>query len=250
MNKTIYIVLFALVVLGCKRPAENEKLNTIGVLPLNPDSSQKFHYTTLDTILISSHPERTLKYTEEDFNNLVDAHEEFFREDPLYPDVAYDSRNESADFESEAGQDQYYLLYAHFLKERTGTDKFVDERSNLNEIYSIINSIFQQLQNGGTFFGHLDLRIPAYTEYAVYQLSIEEDEVISLVDFTQQKELYIQSLRLLIADRMTASPNTYGSNNMARKLELERKIDNLGELITDAFYLHRARDFQSLYYDN
>src|SRR4029079_15576325 len=72
-------------------------------------------------------------------------------------------------FGSEAGQDEYYILYSYFLKLTNVGQNLELRRQKLFQIYQDLNQIFGLLNNGGTFFGHQYRRLNGYCEYGVYQ---------------------------------------------------------------------------------
>lgn len=162
------------------------------------------------------------------------------------PDISY-SCNIQAPFNSEAGQDDYYVIYAHLLKKQTGEDKYVGRRDTLIRIYRTINSLFGRLNYGGTFFGHQYKRILGYAEYAVYCYS-QETQPILPYDIKKLKELYIQSLRLIIKDGLNIEPIIEKEVLAEREHTLNQFATELDSLITDNFYLQRAQEFHYRYY--
>lgn len=150
-------------------------------------------------------------------------------------------------FRSEAGQDTYSLLYTHFLKHRnTGAEKS-EQRKILTNIYLNINSIFSYLAYGGTYFGHQEFRLPAETEYSIY-ISSDQDNFTDQYDISKQKTLYIQSLRQRIEDEVKADEALTNQEKIERIKKLNKFVDNIYHLITNAFYLKWAQHFQYKYY--
>ena len=101
---------------------------------------------------------------------------------PLHPDEAYDSRGANytssardasieMGFNSEAGQDKFYILYAYFLKQKNGVETYQNQRAKLVTVYRLINHINRSLTHGGTYFSHQHYRIHGYAEYAIYSAS-------------------------------------------------------------------------------
>jgi len=120
----------------------------------------------------------------------VDIHSKFFEDYPDNPDQAYFNANDQEEFGSEVGQDDYYALYAYFLKQRNGVNEFVKQRQRLIDIYSNINSLFAYFEYGGTYFGHQSRRILGYAEYSIYLLPKTKDNISKTHDITKQKEFY------------------------------------------------------------
>ncbi len=85
------------------------------------DSTNSKYYTNLDTITIKTENDITREFSKKEFNKIVDAHPEFFHEIIQSPDIFYNTYGKG--FGSEAGQDTYYILYAHFLKQRNIGEK-------------------------------------------------------------------------------------------------------------------------------
>jgi hypothetical protein len=217
------------------------------VTPSKIDNSK--YYTTEDTISIATETVDTFKFGKEEFNQIVDEHLEFFDKYPSNPDQVYYSVGNHGQFSSEVGQDTYYFLYAYFLKQRNGVEKYNECRNKLIEIYTSINSLFGRFQYGGTYFGHQYPRILGYAEFSVYLYSISKDSFEKTYDIAKQKSLYIRSLRQLIVDESKIDFETLGKDKIARNAELNRIVDTINKLITDNFYLRRAQEFQSVHYE-
>ena len=194
--KTILYILF-LITLSCNNHSNQTDKTTIEKNTLKDNSK---YYTIQDTVVIATEIGDTLKYAKAKFNDIIEKHPEFFEEYPDDPDKAYFCSNfkDGYDFDCEVGRDEYYTLYAYFLKQRNGDEKFASQRQKLINIYSNINSLFGHLQYGGTYFEHQDSRILGYAEYSIYLIS--EIKIEKTYDITKQKELYIKSLRQLIED--------------------------------------------------
>jgi hypothetical protein len=212
------------------------------------------YYTTKDTILITNEIGETLEFSKQEFNNLIDNHPEFFNAYKEYgypqdPDQAYHCNTSSIEFSSEVGQDNYYILYAYFLKQKNGVKEYAKQREKLIDIYSNINSLFGHFEYGGTYFGHQRKRILGYAEYSIYLLPKNKDDISKTYDITKQKELYIKSLRQLIDDESKIDNETLGKEKIERTKELNKIIDDLDKLITDNFYLRRAQEFHYEHYE-
>ena len=160
---------------------------------------KEHYYTTQDTIVITAKIENiSLKFSKEEFNDIINNQPELYDDWIANPDETYLLR-EYKGFGGEAGQDTYYILYAYFLKQKNGSEYSV-MRENLINLYSNINSIFQKIQYGGTYFGHQYIRILGYAEYAIYQYTYVDE--LKPYDIGKQKDLYVQSLRQLVQDEI------------------------------------------------
>ena len=97
-----------------------------------------------------------------------------FSKKVLPAEKLYGTRSHLELFGGEAGQDEYFMLYALLLgkenERKAGgqTAEIAEIRKNLNEIYRGINRMFGIVIGGGTYFGHEYARIVALTEYDIY----------------------------------------------------------------------------------
>jgi hypothetical protein len=170
---------------------------------------------------------------------------------PVHPDIAYYACEKydgcDAIFGSEAGQDQFYIVYSYFLKQKNGANKYAEKRNNLVAIFELINEINRNLNYGGTYFSHQMDRIQGYAEYAVYSASGDyyEDKKY---DVTKQKQIFSQSLKQKILDEEKVDFNTLGAQKLARRKVLMQMVNKLENLITNYFFLKKAQEFQYGYY--
>lgn len=246
----IYILTITIGLISCNnqhKQVESIAINNTDKLISKVDNSK--YYTQQDSVLISTEIGDTLKYSKSDFNSIVEKHTEFFKNYPENPDLTYFNGNDKEEFASEVGQDNYYVLYAYFLKQRNGVKEFSQQRRKLIEIYSNINSLFEYFEYGGTYFGHQRSRILGYAEYSIYLLPKTKEDITKTYDITNQKKLYISSLRQLIEDESKIDFETLGKKKIERIKKLNAIVDELSKLITDNFYLRRAQEFQYLHYE-
>ena len=215
------------------------------------------YYTNKPIIKITTLNHDTLTFTKSEFNQIIDSLPCLYQDYILDPDINYYNRTNSKtflnkegdpymSFTSEAGQDDYYILYAYFLKQKTGEQKYVSRRAKLTNIYNTINSIFFRLNDGGTYYGHQYRRISGYVEYSIYWYSKREDFFTKSYNIKAQKQLYLNSIRQLIKDELPINGgyewgHTY---RIQKEKELNELVDTLDKLIDDLFYLKRAQAFQ------
>lgn len=191
----------------------------------------------------------SLVYTKQEFQLITDSFPQLKGIDGIveHPDSAYRKYPVYAGgytFGSEAGQDEFYLLYAHFLR-ATNSNKNKEERGNLIKIYWALNEIYGELNRGGTYFGHVYYRIVGYVEYEIYCLSQDNEDNISS-DFVKQKEKFISSIKKEI-DKGIKELETYGTN--IDKAQLQEYVKELNNMLTNEFYLSKAVNFKMKYYN-
>lgn len=250
MRTLFYIPLLTLSCNSPIKPADNNLNSDLGSVTHSPtrQTNNSKYYTSKDTLLITTEIGDTLKYSKTDFNGIVDNHPELYRDNVQYPDPTYYCAADKKEFNSEAGQDEYYMLYAYFLKQKNGIDKYADRRQKLIKIYADINSLYQRFQHGGTYFGHQGARILGYAEFSIYLYKSYEIELSKTYHVSKQKRLYIQCLRQLIDDELQIDEETLEQDKAKRKQELNMTVDNIDKAITDNFYLRRAQEFQCEHY--
>ena len=254
----IATVILILVLIGCNGQSKSDRDITKSQLYKTDkkDSvfeSEKMHnphyYLSTDTLKISTENLGTFKYSKEEFNRIVDNHPELYNDYWETPDEKFFCYGDNAEFGSEAGRDHYYFLYSYFLKQKNGIKKYAKQRKKLIDIYRKINSIFQRIEHGGTYFGHQYQRVLAYAEYSVYLLSVNNDSLKKTYDFSNQKELYIKSIRQLIEDELKIDDEILENEKEERKQDFNNTIDEISILLTDLFYLRRTQEFHYSHYN-
>lgn len=262
MKKMIYITLLFL---SCNNKTnQSDKTfdidSTYKTVPENRIDVSQF-YTHKDTIEIAKENSGILIYSNNEFNQIVDNFPSLYSDNVMDPDMNYSCAKIWKDvvdkkgikthisFNSEVGQDEYYILYAYFLKRKNGEKKYAELRKKIIEIYLNINSLFANLQYGGTGFGHQQSRIIGYAEYSVYLYSLIEKNIEKTYDITKQKEYYIESLRQLIKDESEIDFYTLGQEKIERSEKLNKIVDKIDAAINNNFYLRRAQEFQYRHYN-
>ncbi len=207
------------------------------------------HFTANDVMILVNEISDTLKYTKAAFKEIIANHPELLNEIPKDPDSTYFALTDYSRFGSEAGRDEYYMLYAYFLKKKNGIERYAECRSKLVDIYSNINSVFAWIQYGGTYFGHQHYRITGYAEFSVYLYKNFEKGHQQPYDISKQKNLYTESLRQLIAAEIKMDMLNSLFERMERARDMNSFVDNIDKTITDDFYLRQAQQFQYRHYE-
>ena len=250
MNKVTITLCFLVIFFGCESPNNKSTIDRKATLPSK---------TNIDTSLYIKEDLATtsgIRLGKAEFNKIVDSYPELHKDNPATPDETYYGRGrylakdkEPDLFGSEAGKDQYYLLYAYFLGEKIDK-KYDGRRDTLINICNGINEIIGTLKGGGTFFGHQYARIHGYVEYDLYWYAKDIAQFSKPYDISGQRKLYISSLKLLVNDEVN-NDNRNGLTGKDKKQKISGllKIINYVEgLITDAFYLESAQEFQYSHY--
>ena len=191
----------------------------------------------------------TLSLTKEDFTTINLFHPKLVRpEFTSHPQLLYalalnlpDSSNNLL-FAGDAGCDYYCRLYAFFLKQRNGIEEYASVRNTINRIFSSLNRLFEGLVCGGTYYAHMEERIPAYAEYSVYLYSFYDAP--NPLNIAKQKRHYIALLRQIVEDHMVVDDDMVDCD-AGRKEKLINAIEAIDSLITNKFLLDRAIAFQA-----
>lgn len=261
--KTVLIILFITCLFSCIHSEEkakkledtsnivsSQKIEKPLLLKYNIEknepvkNSSSKHHIKSDSLIIHTEIGKTLRFSKNEINEIIDNHPEFFDEFISDPNLTYHKYANSLDFSSEVGQDAYFILYAYFLKQRNEDKKYAQQRLKLIDIFSKINSLYANLQHGGTYFGHQIFRIPGYVEYAIYIMPKTGEQIDKTYKIDKQKAQYINSLKQLIEDENKIDFDTKESEKSARLKKLNKLVDELEGLITDLFYLRQAQKFQ------
>jgi hypothetical protein len=252
MKTLFYLSLFVFLSCNNQLPQADNKndSDTIPKAKASIKTDYSKYYITQDSLIIPTEIGDTSSYGKDEFNKIIDNHPELVSDNIQNPDQIYYCSGERDVFNSEAGQDGYYMLYAYFLKNKNGVRKYAERRKKLIEIYSNINSLFGNFQYGGTYFGHQQARILGYAEFSVYLYRQNETYGISKTyDITKQKELYIKSLRQLVSDESKIDFNTTGQEKTDRTKKLNKIVDDIDKAITDNYYLRRTQEFHYNHYE-
>lgn len=236
----IYFALFLCLVLVCCNKQRLDKTPSAKtILPVKDTAEVK--------IIVNN---EELKYTKSQLNELS----EYFNEDNLVnPDIVYAKwencgfENFKENFSSEAGKDDFYMLYTYFLQKNDTARVQSTFRNRILKIFRAINDLNGNLQYGGTYFGHQNLRINGYAEYAC--CSINNDWYAKKYNIDKQKNMFLESLRRHVHDEEQFDYNTLGEEKIKRREKLMEIIDSIGNHIETFYDLRKAQEFQYTYYN-
>lgn len=240
------ICIFTLIISSCTNPSKtNNKTQAISKDSFIEDSISMSN----DSHVIYCDEFDTIKYQQNELNTIGKNYPILVDDIPQDPKQAYAMSSCSLEkknyrFGSEVGQDEFFILYGHFLKLRNGDKKFQIQRERLIKIYRTINDIYGYLNHGGTYFGHQYKRIVGFAEYSIYS-QIDNDEYYKKTyDYNRQKNLYIQTFKQLIEDEISIDNEIIGKDKKIRKSEILKDLGKLNGLISDYSDLICAQGFQ------
>lgn len=211
-------------------------------------------FTKKDSIVISFAGRDTLIYSRKEFNDIIANFPILYSKYPANPDESYAAALEHPDtahvFGSEAGQDNFYRMYAYFLLPKNKGPQLAGARDTLIRIFETINDIYGHLNHSGTYFGHQYNRLIGYAEYAVYILSEEPGWFKKDYSIVTQKAKFIDLIRQQILDEVRVDNDLPGPGEKQQAIrEMEKDLDKMAALITNYFYLTQARRFLYENYD-
>ena len=243
---------------GCKsRPGTLSIVaETDTSIPISSRHVDSSFFAKSDSVLVGFPGFDTATYSRTEFNDIVAHFPELYRAPIFNPDIAYNGCNFSskpaggAGFNSEAGQDEFYVLYAFFLRKRDTGRMLAGSRDTLLLIFEEINRIFDDLNHGGTYYGHQSYRILGYAEYSIYLLSQEAEDFKKRYSISAQKAAFINQLRQQIADEIGVDNELIGKDQKAdARREMLKSVRKINDWIASYFYLREARKFMYEYYD-
>ncbi|MCB0743855.1 MAG: hypothetical protein KDC67_08125 [Ignavibacteriae bacterium] len=243
----LFLIFLTFICLSCKK--QTKQVEPVHEeLPVKIDNSS--HYTTLDSITIDNELGFNRTFSKEEFNKIIDDYPELFDKDILEPYRAYCDFGYKKGLTSLSEEDEYYIIYAYFLKQRKGHENYDEVRSKILDIYLTLNSFFGYLQYGGTYYTHNQAKILADAEYLIDLFPPDSQHVEYLKDISKQKSLYIMSLRQIIKDEVLFENYATEKDKREKILELNKIVDHLDELITDSYYMHVAQIYQYEHYQS
>lgn len=224
-------------------------------IALNTAELQSFSKKN-DSVLVYEDEEGKVFYKTAALKQLLKTYPVLGNTTSIYPpDKAYAIVEKQAslkagknhDFGCEVCRDDFYELYAYFLKQHNGTKKYQLKRDTLLKLFRNINFIAGKLAQGGTYFGHQYRRIAGYAEYAVYVETTHQfyhNKANTPAYQVKQKQLYISSLKRLINDELTANNDYSEKDKLLVKKQLFETVNQIDRLITNYFYLKATQQFQ------
>lgn len=216
-----------------------------------PNILDKKYYTTADSVIIIAQPFDTLIYLKEYYNSIITFFPELYAPPILSPQqtmrrgtvyvnfINNNGEEDNISFGSEVGQDSYYTLYAYFLQKKNGISKHEVMRKKLRELFYTVNSIFANIENGGTAYGHNQRRIPAFVEFAIYQRDLYNSDV----NIYNGKKKFIKWFREIIDAEIKQDESLLPKEAKEKKQKLYNKLSKIEALITNQFYLLQAENF-------
>lgn len=147
-------------------------------------------------------------------------------------------------FGSEAGQDEFYIIYGYLLKQKT-KNQYPKLRKQLFEAYQQINRYYGNWNNGGTYFGHQSWRIIGFVEFDILNYINYEKEQHIQYDYRLQKRLFINMLRQRAIDKMSSEFYHFDKSTKAKLLDAVQKID---KCIDNCFTLQKVMLFEKRHY--
>jgi len=258
----ISLFTLSILLINCKKDNTletiNEKENTIGIqshqLPIIIDDAK----LEKQIVTIYQNDYEKLTYSKNELNKIVklfpSLNEQIVREPIetyLFSGIWKEYLNstnekETYTFGSEAGQDNFYLVYAYFLKKKNDEIKYHTERKTLIELYKTINEIYGALNYGGTFYGHQNKRLIGEAEYSVYCLIKNKPYFQKQYDFSKQKKYYLEGLKQYILDEESINiENKIDKLEAKNRMEkFHQKIASIEKLTTNYFYLNQVQNFE------
>lgn len=220
-------------------------------------------YTDLDTIRIGDEYD-TLVYSKKEFNEIIDLFPDLHDNIPLHPDIAYfksgiyknfideNGAQQNVSFGSESGQDEFYVLYAYFLRKKVHYKEADDLRQKLLTGCRLIRSMFLSIEGFGTYYTHMYSRIKGIVEYWIYwqgESITDPYDLGKAININAQRELFIGSLKKELSDAIQADNNIASPTEKSEKrTKVFALIEELNSLITAHFLLRCFQQYRYSYH--
>lgn len=222
--------------------------------------AKKYFIQTDSIVIYDPKTDGQLVYTKEVFNRIVELFPALYSNLPEDPEISYassgiwkeyiqpDGQKNTISFGSEAGQDEYYLLYAWFLKKEHEGKKYAGMRDTLVCLYRCINEIFSRIKSGGTYFGHQYARLMGDAEYSIYCAKAGEKYPDPVIGITKQKALYMQTLQQMIKDELQREFPFEADIRQEKEKILYSILNRIHSHISNLFYLRSVQEFHYRHY--
>jgi hypothetical protein len=175
-------------------------------------------------------------------HDILERHPELKPNEFMFsPGYLYDHQGDP-NFNCEACRDDYFQLYAYFLKPFNKGNLYQNKRENLVKIFRDILLINGKLNNGS--IGHQYNRAVGYAEYDIYLYLHYKDDYRKMYDITKQKALYLALLKQRITDEVNNNPEYSPNEKIKNKALLFKGLKDLTRLITNYFYLKMAQAYE------
>jgi hypothetical protein len=211
------------------------------------DNYERFKYEDAFNHVMKNYKKSKLEnyfniYPELNLSNVLPPEELYgICEDKYYSKIEFP-------FSSEAGEDNFYLIYASVLEKRNGVENYARERENIIRIYQDLNDIDVLLAGGGSYYGHMESRIYGIAEYDLYKVINNIDLIDSSFDFSQAKVNYLKKIKKEVMKYLKSETEgyifVYGDKKSFYKacLKILTRLDNN---IKSYKSLHYAISFSS-----
>ena len=263
LMKNIFLLIMIAALFSCKNSDKNlETSNQDTIIKSVSKLSEPdiISGNDKDTVNISSDTCDTIKYSKGDLRKIVKACPQLTNEIHYSPDDCFakekdvtidlGDKDNKITFNCEQCRDNYYALYAFFLKMNDCDEQYKKQRETLIKLYRDINFIEGRLGHGGTYYGHQYRRILGYAEYSIYLLNEDQNygDFKKSYSISKQKALYIASLKQTIEDEVNSDNDNLPKQKPKTKKELLKTVNEIDSLITDYFYLNMVQEFQYSHY--
>lgn len=205
----------------------------------------------------------TISYSKKRYDEILENFPGLYSDIAVHPQLSYlksgivrsyfddQGKYKTIAFASWAGEDEYYILYSHFLKEKNGHSELDTMRKKLIQLYDNINDLHSMVNNGGEFYIHRRKKIPAFVEYSLSQHLSGANKYSKEYSIASQKDIFLKSLRQFVVDEAGVNKELYNKEQTNKRMrELMTRVDQIGSLITDYFYLKQAQSFIQTNYED
>lgn len=254
---SVFILMAAYVNSTFNMPLMVEEVKSITPSRLSENSDKciipENYELTNDSICIYENNTAKAWFYEYELNQIEDLLPGLAQFPPFHPDSIYskstkiihihgiDGACKTIDFENEAGHDDFLLIYSYYLKLKNNGSQMAKIRKHLGKIYELVQSVLCELNGGGSGFGHLFLRIPAYIEYDVYQY--ENPVENNPNNFKLEKDSLFKQLETRMLSDLDNNVFYPIQQRSSLRNSISKKLKALSALLINFFYYSKGVQF-------
>ncbi|KGO94978.1 hypothetical protein Q766_02380 [Flavobacterium subsaxonicum WB 4.1-42 = DSM 21790] len=250
-NMRIFLILCIALFLSCIK--NQPVVPNLPSADTNVTKPMQVKTDTINTIEVTLNDSVLLKYPKIAYFGFESWFKDMVRVKVLPPNDAWrnftslDQYNDiKIYFSSEIGQDDFCLLYAYFLQQLNGVEKYQKERLALFSAYRKINKLKWYYQHGGTYFGHMHDRIYGYAEFSVYAF---DKDLVNNTNISKEKSVFISQLKKTFIQKLKEDADTMPKDRLEHEKEMIKIIDEMSTDITNAYLLKELKQFYADNYD-
>ncbi|MFY7653314.1 MAG: hypothetical protein ACOVQE_11440 [Chitinophagaceae bacterium] len=197
-------------------------------------------------------------YTQNEYNQIRKYFISLFATDVKGPAECYESYFKLNEAETNkiasvkfGGDDNYYVLYAHFLKQQQTSNNLNQYRWHLLNGLSALNNLYAGMARGGSFFSHLQIQTDATVEFALnkrFKNVAYPSATAKTADFLKEKEAFKTLLKQKIQEKKLDKDFWFGFSKKQKNdiiNDWNKYLQTIDKQIVSQEVLHEVKAFHA-----